>query len=131
MAKDISNFTERLLIADYLLAMGTRFSYKCNNCDYKVMISAGHDFGMVAVTNTYICKSCKEIVDVAVGEYGKTFTKEEVNLKKRSKLDLAFYRCPECGSDKHLVKWNSKKRPCPRCDGKMEKDLNGEMILWD
>ena len=106
--------------------------FKCNKCGYQVMSSGGHDYGMLAVTDTYLCKSCKEIVDVCVGESGETYSKEEVLLKKsKSETDLDFYICPKCGSDKNLVKWNKSKRPCPKCDGKMEKDTNGEIIMWD
>ena len=112
--------------------MGTSFTFKCNKCSYEVMTSGKHDFGMLAVTDTYICKTCNEIVDVCVGEYGKTYTKEEIVLKTiKSENELDFHKCPECSSDTNLVKWNNRKRPCPKCNGKMEKDSNGEMILWD
>jgi DNA-directed RNA polymerase subunit RPC12/RpoP len=87
---------------------------------------------MFAVTDTYICKTCNEIVDVTIGEFRKTYTKEEIVLKNiKSENDLDFYKCPNCGSDINLEKWNKRKRPCPKCDGRMEKDSNGEMILWD
>ena len=96
------------------------------------MSSGGHDYGMLAVKDTYICKSCKKIVDVTVGEYGVTYTKEDILVKKKNKeTDLDFYMCPECGSDINLVKWNKRKRPCPKCDGKMEKDVYGVTMLWD
>ena len=96
------------------------------------MSSGGHDYGMMAVTDTYICKSCKKIVDVTVGEYGVTYTKEDVITKKKNKeTDLDFYVCPECNSDINLMKWNKTKRPCPKCDGKMEKDVYGVTMLWD
>lgn len=112
--------------------MGTSFTYKCNKCNYEVLTSGKLDFGMLAVVDTYICKSCKAIVDVCVGEYGKIYTKEEIALKLiKSENDLDFYQCPECDSDKHLVKWNNRKRPCPCCDGKMHKDINGNFCLWD
>jgi hypothetical protein len=112
--------------------MGILFTYKCNKCDYKVQTSGKHDYGMFAVTDTYICKSCNNIVDVCVGEYGNTYTKEEVLEKKnKSETDFDFYVCPDCSSYKNLVKWSKIKRPCPKCDGKMEKDSNGEIILWD
>lgn len=111
--------------------MGTSFTYKCNKCDYQVLTSGQLDFGMIAVVDTFICKSCKAIVDVTVGEYGKVFTKKEVALKLiKSENDLDFYCCPDCGSEKKLVKWNNKIRPCPCCDGEMAED-SGDFILWD
>ena len=51
--------------------------------------------------------------------------------EEKSENELDFHKCPECSSDTNLVKWNNRKRPCPKCNGKMEKDSNGEMILWD
>ncbi len=112
--------------------MGTWYTFKCNKCGYEVQTSGGHACGFLDVVDTYICEACKEIVDVSVGEYGKTFPKEEIISKKiKSAYDLDFYVCPECGSDKNLIKWNNSKRPCPRCDGKMEKDADGEIVMWD
>ena len=114
--------------------MGTSFTYKCNKCGYHVQTSGKLDCGFFAVTDTYICQACKEIVDVAVGVHGKKYTKGEVHkqqLGAGTDMDDDFYTCPECGSDQQLVKWNKKRKPCPRCDGKMKIDPEGEMILWD
>lgn len=87
---------------------------------------------MLAVTDTCICKACKEIVDVTVGKYGETYSKEEARMKKgKSGFDLDFYVCPNCRSDRNLVKWIKSKRPCPRCDGKMEKDAQSEIMMRD
>jgi DNA-directed RNA polymerase subunit RPC12/RpoP len=96
------------------------------------MSSGEHDYGMFPVTDTYICKSCKAIVDVPVGIHGETFSKEEALLKKGMLgFNLDFYVCPNCKADTNLIDWNKSKRPCPKCDGKMEKDLHGEIIMWD
>ena len=111
--------------------MGTWYTFKCNKCGYQVTSSGGKDYGMLAVVDTYVCKSCEEIVDVCIGEYGETYKKEEAQIKKRTSFNLNFYQCPECGSDKNLAKWNKTKRPCPKCDGKMEKHAQNEIILWD
>lgn len=112
--------------------MGTLYTYECNKCGHSVQTSAGHDMGMLAVTDSYICTSCKEIVDVTVGAYGETFLNEELSLKELSKKhDLDFYACPKCGSRKDLEKWESKVKPCPKCDGKMRKDKDGGEIMWD
>jgi hypothetical protein len=55
--------------------MGTFYTFKCN---YSFQTSGKPDCGMLAVTNTYICNSCKQIVDVLVGLRGKIFRKEEI-----------------------------------------------------
>jgi transcription initiation factor IIE alpha subunit len=111
--------------------MGTNFMFKCKNCGYQVMSSGGLDYGMVAVVQTYRCKSCKEIVDVCVGEYSQTYTREEAKNKNKDETNLDFYVCPECMSGKSLVKWNKRKRPCPKCGEKLEKSVNSEIIMWD
>lgn len=111
--------------------MGTMYKFRCDKCGYEVMSSGGHDYGMLAVVDTYICKSCKKIVDVTVGEYGVTYTKKDILTKKNKETDLEFYICPECEVETHLVKWNKSKRPCPKCEGKMEKDVHGEIMMWD
>ena len=112
--------------------MGTTYTFKCNKCGYEVMTSGGHDYGMLAVLDTYVCKSCNSIVDVCVGEHGKTYTKEEVlRNKEKSGFDIEFYVCPDCGSGEDLVKWSKWKRPCPKCDGKMENDAQSGLMMWD
>jgi hypothetical protein len=63
------------------------------------MTSGGHDYGMLAVTDTYICSTCKKIVNVTVGEYGKTYNiGEALQKKNNSETDLNFYTSPDCGS---------------------------------
>jgi len=111
--------------------MGANYNFKCNKCGYKALTTGGHDFGMVAVTDTYICTDCKRIIDVTVGEYGKTFTKEEILIKKKNDPDLHFFVCPACGSDKNLIKWDENIRPCPKCDGEMKKENKGPVLMWD
>ena len=112
--------------------MGINYTFRCNKCGYEVMTSGRNDYGMLAVVDTYICKSCKSIVDVCVGEYGQTYTKEEIlQHKDKSGIEMKYYVCPDCDSGEHLVKWSKWKRPCPKCDGKMEKDLNCGVVCWD
>ncbi len=112
--------------------MGTKFSLKCNKCGYEVLTSAGHDFGMLAVVETHTCKACKMIVDVTVGEYGITYSKEEALSKKgQSEAGLNFHVCPNCSSGLNLGKWDPKTKPCPKCNGKMGKDKHGVIMSWD
>ena len=110
--------------------MGTINTHKCNKCSYTVDTSAGRDCGFVAVTNTYICRSCNEIVDVCVGEFGKTYTRKEAATNQGEFIkSIDFYKCPKCDSKSQFKKWNKSKRPCPKCDGKMEIDPEGSFIL--
>ena len=112
--------------------MGTWHVYRCNKCNYEVQTSGGHDCGFFAVTDTYICNSCKAVVDVAVGEYGITYSKEEALMQKeRSLIEMDFYICPDCGSDKYLIEWDQKIKPCPKCGETMSIDANGGMAMWD
>lgn len=112
--------------------MGKSSTYKCSKCNYKVQTSAGLDYGFIAVVDTYTCLKCRNIVDVTVGEYGEVITKEEIQ-KYPDKInpDLNYYKCPMCGDDSALVKWSKRKRPCPRCGGRMDIDPKGESVLWD
>ena len=54
---------------------------------------------------TYLCKECREIVDVL------TFP----NGKKPEPI-----KCPDCGSE-NLELWNPKTGKCPKCGSKLEK----------
>ena len=112
--------------------MGESFTYECIKCDYSVMTSAGLDYGMLAVVETHICLNCRIIVDICVGEYGKVYSREELDMHpEKNNPDMDYYKCPMCGDDSALVKWDKRKRPCPRCDGGMDRDPKGESLLWD
>jgi len=70
---------------------------------------------MDSVTQTLICCSSINIVYVCVGEYGKTYTREEILLKKKgSEVDLAFYICPKCGSITDLTEWGKTNKILPQ-----------------
>ena len=112
--------------------MGIKNTYKCNKCNYTVLTSAGKDRGFIAVVDTFICKRCNNIVVVCVGEEGETYKRRDVLFKRmKTKHKLDFFSCPICSSKTDLVKWKTRLRPCPKCDGKMEFDSEGEQILWD
>lgn len=99
--------------------MGQRWTYQCKKCGYSTLVSGGQDVGMMIKTDTFICLKCKEVVDVVI-EYrtGEKFKK------------LNAGKCPLCHSKKHLVKWDTQLRPCPKCGGKLEK-TSGTHLLWD
>lgn len=100
--------------------MGTFKTFQCNKCGYSAHISGGHDAGMLIKTNTMLCEHCKEVVDV-VTEY----------WTKIKPLNSDIGICPACDSGEYLKEWDNKKRPCPRCDGAMEEDLEDWMTMWD
>ena len=74
--------------------MGIKYTFRCSKCGYEVLTTAGNNYGMFVVVDTYICKSCSNIVNVCVGEYGQTYSKEEsVRQKDKSAIDIEFFVC--------------------------------------
>ena len=105
--------------------MGQHTTYKCTNCSYSTLIAGRRDVTMTAVTDTFICRNCKELVDIVVGEFGQL---SPIEIDKKN----PGYTCPNCGSGSHLKKWKPHKRPCPKCGtGKMEIDENGSVVMTD
>jgi hypothetical protein len=101
--------------------MGTWHEFRCEGCNYHTTVSGKRDVGMVAVTNTVICRECSEVVDVLVGAYGKDGPTGDPGM------DRDLHRCPNChGRD--TDPW-PKKRPCPKCGKRMED--TGDFTLWD
>jgi len=73
--------------------MATYKQYQCKHCGYTVEANPkGHDLMMAGEVYTYLCKGCREIVDVLTFPLGE----------KAEKI-----KCPECGSEK-LELWNPK-----------------------
>jgi hypothetical protein len=50
------------------MAMGTSYQYTCESCGYEAQVSGGRDIGMMAVVRTMFCRSCRELVDVLIGQ---------------------------------------------------------------
>ena len=99
--------------------MGIKRTYKCKKCGYTALVSGGPDVGMLVRTDTFVCLKCKELVDVAVG------------YTPNSPLKIANRgKCPICNSKKHLAKWDTQLRPCPKCGEKLE-EIPGKEVLWD
>ncbi len=105
--------------------MGTTYLFRCNKCNYEVKSSGGEDRGFIAFTNTYICYSCKSIVDIT--EKVLSTNKKVENKEDRFRYLEIF--CPKCGSKTELEKWDNVNAPCPKCDGKMER--GGLISMWD
>lgn len=101
-----------------LLCMGSLYAFCCPGCGYSAEVSGGADCGFVAQTETMICTTCREVVDVTVGtRIPALISTDELN------------QCPECeGND--LTPWD-ESRPCPRCKGTMEVNPAGPTTLWD
>jgi len=125
--------------------MGTEYLFKCNKCGYQVKSSGGADRGFIAFTDTYICYSCQKIFDITEKVLISTERKTVPKPKKKflgiplSSKDEFVYEekyeeykiiCPECGSKTGLMKWDNENKPCPRCDGRMEKN-KGWYVKWD
>lgn len=104
--------------------MGQTYLFKCEKCRYKAEVSGGPDSGMLISTKTRVCPNCLRVVDVLTGVVGGT------TLTASKKLDLAKEkgRCPRCGNFKTLP-W--KGRACPKCGGKMKKEGDGPICMWD
>ena len=112
--------------------MGTSYTFRCNKCNYSVQTSGKLDYGLLAVTNPYVCNSCKQIVNVLVGLRGEIFLEERIKKKEypEENYDFKFYLCPVCGADT-ITEWDTRRKPCPKCDGRMRIDKNDGMIMWD
>jgi len=105
--------------------VGSRFKYKCSKFNYEVLTSSLKDYSVLAVVKPYICSDCKIITDISIGEFGKVIRKD-----KLTKDQNYFYKCPECKGTNINV-WNTTKKPCPKCSGKMFKVSDDPEILWD
>ncbi len=106
--------------------MGHSFNYKCSKCGYSARSCGGLDYGMNAVLETYICVDCNELVDVLVGECGIKYPEETLKPKQKKE----FYLCEECRG-KNILKWDIRKKPCPKCKGRMKIDPHAATVLWD
>lgn len=106
--------------------MGDTYLFQCTKCDYKVESSGELDWGMLAVVRPFICKYCKEVVDVTVGECGQVFK----STKDFSALGDSFNKCPIC-KGANLSVWYPRYRKCPKCGGWMKRNKGGLIELWD
>ena len=117
--------------------MGTRYTFECNKCNYKLESSGKPSSAMLYVVSPYLCIDCKIITDVAVGIYGDSYSKEFIDNLKRHLLPSFikdhkddFYKCEECNGE-NLESWDSEKGDCPKCDGNLSIDKDAPIMCWD
>ncbi len=101
--------------------MGATFLYKCNQCSYEADVSGGEDCGMLTRTQTIVCHSCMELMDVATGP---TELAVEAQEEKDRKDPL---ECNDCAG--RNVSPVEKPLKCPKCNGEMAQ--GNMMTLWD
>ncbi len=103
--------------------MGQLHTYRCDNCTYTSEISVKEEWTFTAVLKVFICTNCKELVMAQVGAFG--LVDPELTADNYKKIT-----CPNCEVIGKLVKWKTRKRPCPNCNiGKMQKDINGITMI--
>lgn len=101
--------------------MGSWIEFKCENCSYRAEVSGGKDYGMVAVVQTMICRTCSELVDVLIGQCGREGPSGDPDYDKNLGI------CPQCRGEDVAI-WR-ESRPCPKCHGRM---IEGQPTAhWD
>ena len=94
--------------------MATLLQYKCK-CGYEVMASEkpdGHDYLMTSDLYHFMCKNCREIIDIYTDH----------NEEPQSPV------CPNCASE-DLERWNAITGKCPKCGGKLKFNIRTGMVL--
>ena len=141
--------------------MGFRRGYVCPSCNYKVITSAGPDRGRSFVTNTFVCRECKVIVDKGLAQSTDTpatsyldglnefiiEVMEELNgVNPKINEDKTIKTKPiktSKGKKKRggnicptcesaeLELWDDNNKPCPKCGAKLIPDPDGIRMNWD
>ncbi len=99
--------------------MGHKREMICTECSYRVVTSGGPDMGFFIKTDTFICRDCHELTDVTISNNRGRPDPGESNIK-----------CGRC-SGSNIIKWDHRKKPCPKCGGKMKVNPEGQSYLWD
>lgn len=99
--------------------MGRRHDWICGDCSYSVVTSAGRDRGFFAMTETFVCLDCKEIVDGIIGE----------QPTRMGKVEAKEPHCPKCEGN-NLIVWDLSKKPCPKCGHELKLGKT-RMEFWD
>jgi len=97
--------------------MGERYGFRCQECGYENMVSAGYSQGMFASTVTIVCKDCQDLQDV-------------LTFKRDWNTGVGKAYEPSCEqSETHEVALWREENPCPKCKGLMKR--TGKLSLWD
>lgn len=96
--------------------MSDIYEYKCGKCGYLAEVSIGRDSRIPVYPQTKVCPACRQLVHVLASVTRGMSAAE----KKKSALTGSKASCCQCGGSK-LSPW--KARACPKCGGKMKKDL--------
>ncbi len=95
--------------------MGSKYSFKCENCDLQGIVAGGPSAGFLVITQTGYCRKCNMLIDYDTEFRCEDLCQDDLNT------------CHLCGSN-NLLKWN-KGEPCPQCGGNLPQ---GKHILhWD
>jgi hypothetical protein len=100
--------------------MGDRYEHVCDSCGYRATVSGAPDAGMVAITETMVCSSCRQVVDVLVARHERDGTEPPVAP-----------RCPRCEAGAGSLRSWRTGGACPRCPGAMSIDPGGAFVMWD
>ena len=117
--------------------MGTRYTYKCDECSYSVDTSGETSIGMYYVVSPYKCNDCNIVTDVIVGMFGQIYFEEQFEDSKIHELPEfiraeknKYYNCEECNG-KNITDWDSVKSSCPKCNGVLNVDPTKPIVNWD
>ena len=75
--------------------MGQWYLFKCPSCHYETECSDGPDRGMYAAVEPMICTDCKEVYNVAIGEFDrqghyKLYEKNECRCIHYERMSLLY-----------------------------------------
>jgi len=106
--------------------MGLQRKYRCKNCGYSVLTAAGRARGFEAITDTFTCNCCHEIVDIVIG-----YVDPDQEIERFLKNEASSYlKCGSCGSQ-DIDLWNIENKLCPKCNSPIEIDSKAEFKYWD
>lgn len=97
--------------------MGFKQTLICPLCNYSAFTSGGPDRGFKSFKNTFVCRDCKALVDIAID-------KEHWPELKSGQT------CNSCKGE-NLESWDHEEKPCPKCQTSMNVDPNGMSMRWD
>lgn len=105
--------------------MGVRKHFTCPECGYEAEVSGGGDAGIEVVTQTVVCYSCSELMDLVVARRNRS-AEDWTDAFEEMESD-GLPPCKHCGS-KNVEAWDEPYR-CPKCGTSMEEGQT--RALWD